>query len=113
RSAPRKCVDIRRFEVLVAVDAEVAPALVIAQDDDDIRPARLLAGLSDAARQRQTKQRREEGTFRVHRSPRAVKRIQSRSPHTFGDWKSFAFGAALGGTACIAYASSLARSSRT
>ena len=36
-AAPRQRVDVRRLEVLVATDAEIAPALVIAQDDDSMR----------------------------------------------------------------------------
>ena len=39
RAVARQRVDVRRGEVGVAVDAEVAPALVVGQDDDDVGSA--------------------------------------------------------------------------
>ena len=66
RAVARQRIDVRRREVGVAVDAQVAPALVVGQDDDDIRRFRL-AGGAQAARQ-QPRSRRQDLAARKRRS---------------------------------------------
>ena len=42
RAVARQRVDVRRREIRVAVDAQIAPALIVGEDDDDVRLARLV-----------------------------------------------------------------------